>query len=63
MVKISARGADLIPGGKAKIPHALQSKNQNINNRNSTVTFQYFSKMIHIKKNFLRILKSIYTYV
>ena len=42
MVKISAGGADLIPGGEAKIPHALQSKNQNINNRNSTVTFQYF---------------------
>ena len=34
----SAAGRGLIPGGGAKIPHAPQSKNQNINNRSDIVT-------------------------
>ena len=47
----NAGDVGLIPGGGAKIPHALGPKNQNMNNRskiviNSIKTLQ----MVHIKK-------------
>ena len=34
----TTRDVGLIPGGRAKIPHALQPKTQNIKSRNNTVT-------------------------
>ena len=47
----SAGDVGLITGGRAKIPHALQPKTQNIQNRNNTVTNSMKTlKIVHIKK-------------
>ena len=50
----SAASAGSILGQGAKIPHASQSRNQNINNRSNIITNSIKAlKMIHIrKKNF-----------
>ena len=42
-----------VPGGGAKIPHALQLNiytHTHKKNRNNIVTNQYFKKLVHIKK-------------
>ena len=42
-----------VPGGGAKIPHALQLNiytHTHTKNRNNIVTNQYFKKLVHIKK-------------
>ena len=58
MVKISpskAEGAGSIPGQGPKIPHALQSKNQNVNQKQYCNKFKKdFKNGPHKKKNFLR---------
>ena len=49
----NAGGTGLIPGWGAKIPHALQPKNQNIKNKSNIVTNSMKTlKMVHIKKIF-----------
>ena len=48
----NAGSAGSIPGWGAKIPHALQPKNQKTENRSSIVTNSIKTlKMVHIKKN------------
>ena len=56
MVKNSpsnAGGVGSTPGREAKIPHVLQAKNSNINNRNNIVTnsIKTSKKIVHIKEN------------
>ena len=49
----SAGDVGLITGGRAKIPHALQPKTQNIQNRNNTVTtnsMKSLKKWMKLKK-------------
>ena len=47
----NAGDVGLIPGGGAKIPHALGLKNQNMNNRSKIVTNSIKTlQMVHIKK-------------
>ena len=53
MVKISASiagGAGSIPNQGAKISHASQSKNQNINRSNTVASLMKTLKMLHIRK-------------
>ena len=47
----SAGDAGSIPGLGAKIPHALQPKNQNIKQSNFVTNSIKTLKMVHIKKN------------
>ena len=47
----NAGDVGLIPGGGAKIPHALGPKNKNMNNRSKIVTNSINTlKRVHIKK-------------
>ena len=48
----NAGGLGSIPGQGANIPHALQPKKQNINNKNNTAinSIKTF-KMVHVEKN------------
>jgi len=51
----NAGDVGLIPGGGAKIPHALGLKNQNMNNRSKIVTNSIKTlQMVHIKKKNLK---------
>ena len=51
----NAEGMGSIPGQGAKIPYASQPKNQNINNRSSTVTSSIKTlKLVHIKTKNLK---------
>ena len=45
----NAEGVGLIPGRRAKIPHALQPKNQNIKQKQYCYKFIKTLKMVHIK--------------
>ena len=39
-----------VPGGGAKIPHALQPKNQNIKQKQYRTQFNKYFKLVHFKK-------------
>ena len=59
----NTRGASSIPGQRAKIPHASESKKQKQNTKQK----QYCNKlnkdfkMVHVKKKYLKKVKCIFT--
>ena len=53
-----AGGVDLTPGQVSKIPHALRSKNQNIEHKQYCNNFNKDFKMDHMKKNLVIFLYS-----
>ena len=51
----NAEGASLIPGWRAKIPHASWPQNQNINNKSNIITNSIKTlKVIHVRKKIFK---------